>query len=248
MRILQILVTCLTSLQLTFGQSPTSLEKENPMTMGLDEKLLPYVNGNPYKADPRNQIEKENPMDFHNPEETSMQDVLEGFEALGLYINKFELGKFDKNYSIVLTSDEYEDGKLIGIDTLAQFSSTYVYFDSQKPYYDFLDKIKIITKVNGNKSDFHLKTYAMSTKNVIELNRKNKNSTFHWRTYKETSWKLNKKVPLMVFASSWRDEAYGFERFCGVMHLTENGKYTNELLSFSPAYAIISYRVTPDSN
>lgn len=51
---------------------------------------------------------------------------------------------------------------------------------------------------------------------------------------------MGKKIPLMVFASSWKDETYGFERFCGVAYLTENGEYTNQLLTQSPSYIVIS--------
>ncbi len=197
-----------------------------------------------FKVDLRTQLEKENPMKIYNNEETSMLDLLEVMETLGIKINKFELGKFDKKYNMVLLSDKYDKGKLVKTDTLAQFGSTYHYYESGKPYYDFIDKIKIITKDNDTKSELFIKTYSFSRKAGVELNRTSENSFFNWRSYSETNWELNKKIPLMVFASSWKDEKYGFDRFCGVAHLTYNEKETNELLALSPSYVMIYYKVS----
>jgi len=199
--------------------------------------------GQDFKVDPRTQMEKENPMGLHEPEKTSMLDVLEVIEIQGITINKIEFGKFDKNYNIILLSDKYDKGKLVKTDTLAQFESTYRYYEEDKPYYDFMDKIKIITKTDDTKSELHIKTYNFVTKAEIELKRMNENSFFNWRSYKKTDWELDKKIPIMVFASSWKDEKYGFDRFCGVAFLTDNGKDTNELLELSPSYSMIYYQV-----
>jgi hypothetical protein len=49
---------------------------------------------------------------------------------------------------------------------------------------------------------------------------------------------------LLIFASSWKDKTYNFHRFCGVVSLKENDKQTNELLTSSPKYYLISYKVT----
>ena len=197
-----------------------------------------------FKVDPRTQLEKENAMGFYNPENTSTLDLLEALEIQGITIHKIELGKFDKNYSIMLLTDRYDSGKLVKTDTLAQFESTYRYYEADTPYLDFLDKIKIITNTTDNQSELHLRTYNLGAKAKIELKRSNENSFFNWRSYKNTTWELNKKIPLLVFASSWKDEKYGFDRFCGVAFLTENGKGTNELLAFSPSYATIYYQVS----
>lgn len=146
----------------------------------------------------------------------------------------------------MLFSDKYDNGTLVKTDTLGKFESTYRYYEAETPYYDFVDRIKIITKDNDAKSELFIKTYAFSLKTVIELKRSNKNSFFNWRNYKNTDWKLNKNIPLMVFASSWKDEKYGFDRFCGAAHLTENGKDTNELLAMSPSYVMIYYQVSEE--
>ena len=200
--------------------------------------------GQEFKIDPRTTLEKENPMKTYNPEETTMLDLLEAIETQGIRINKFELGKFDKNYNILLLSDKYDHGKLIKTDTLSLFESSYHYYESDKLYHDFLSNIKIITNDNDTKSDLYIKTYSFSSNAAVELKRANENSFFNWRSYYKTNWELNKKIPLMVFASSWKDKKYGFDRFCGVTHLTDNGEATNELLDLSPSYVMIYYRVT----
>lgn len=199
--------------------------------------------GQEFKMDSRTQLEKENPLDIFNPQETSILDLLEVMEAQGIKVNKFEFGKFDKNYNILLLSDLYDNGHLVQTDTLSFFESTYRYYVGDKPYQDFLDKIKIITIDDGAKSELHIKTYSFGSKKEVQLKRTNENSFFNWRSYKNTDWELDKKIPLMVFASSWKDQDYGFDRFCGVAHLTENGKDTNELLSLSPSYVMIYYEV-----
>ena len=48
----------------------------------------------------------------------------------------------------------------------------------------------------------------------------------------------------MIFTSSWFDENIGLHRFCGVVHLTENDEKTRELLSKSPHYFLLEYKVT----
>ena len=199
--------------------------------------------GQEFKVDHRTQLEKENPMNRFHPEKTSMLDLLEVIEIQGITINKFEFGKFNKQYNIILLSDQYENGDFIKTDTLSQFESTYHYYKKGKPYFDFIDKIKIITKDKDTEIKLFIKSYSFSSEAKVELKRTSINSFFNWRRYKKTEWELDKKIPLMVFASSWKDEEYGFDRFCGVLYLTDNGKDTNELLALSPSYVVIYYRV-----
>ena len=151
-----------------------------------------------FKVDERTQMEKEDPMKIYNLDETSILDLLEMIEVQGVRMNKFEFGNFDKDYKILLLSDKYDSGNLIKTDTLGQFESTYRYYEEEKPYYDYMDKIKIITKDDDTKSELFIKTYAFSSKAQIELKRTNKNSFFNWRNYKNTDWKLNKKIPLIL--------------------------------------------------
>lgn len=202
--------------------------------------------GQKFRADPREQVEKEDPTDMFSDKETTTLDFLEALEILGIGINKFDLGKFDKSYDIFLIGDTYYHGNLIKKDTLGQFGSTYRYYESntsETPYFDYLDKIKIITKDSENKSEIYIRTYNFGSKMKLELKRDHENSFFNWRRYTQTAWQLNKDIPLLVFASSWTDKEYGFDRFCGVAHLTDNGEETNELLTLSPSYIKIYYTV-----
>lgn len=196
-----------------------------------------------FKTDSRTPLEKEDPMSEYNTQNTTMLDFLKTIEIQGIKINNFKLGKFNKNYNIMLMSDKYEQGQLIKTDTLLLFENTYRYQESGKIYTDFLSSIKTITKKEKTKSELHIMTYSFSSKVEIELKRTNENSFFNWRTYSNTNWKLNKKIPLMIYASSWEDKKYGVERFCGVRYLTDNGEYTNDLLNSSPSYVIIYYSV-----
>lgn len=117
-----------------------------------------FLIGQEFKTDPRTQSEKEDPMKIHHPERTSTLDLLEAFEVQGIRINKFELGKFDKNYKILLLSDKFDDGILVATDTLGQFESMYRYREGENDYYDFIDKIKIITNDSDTKSQLQFRT------------------------------------------------------------------------------------------
>lgn len=202
--------------------------------------------GQEFKVDHRIQIEKENPMKTYYPEAISMLDLLKIIEIQGIKINKIEFAKFDKSYNITLLSEKYNNGILTKTDTLSQFKSTYHYYEGGKPYYDFNDKLTIITKDDGAVSKLFIQGYDFKTEAIIELKQTNENSQFNWRSYRKTDWKLDKKIPLLIFASTWKDEKYGFERFCGVVHLKENEEGTNELLAFSPSYAIIYYQISEE--
>lgn len=43
-----------------------------------------------FKIDPRTQMEKENPMEIHHPDETTILDLLEMMEVQGIRMNKFD--------------------------------------------------------------------------------------------------------------------------------------------------------------
>ncbi len=229
-----------------YTQTNTSMKKTFALIF-LFFCINPYLKSQEFKVDTRLQFEREDPLNIYENEKMTPLDILQAMEVLGIQIHKFDLGKFDGEYDIQLLSEKYKDGKLLKTDTIAQFESIYRYYESsdqEAPYYDYMNQIKLITKDSANKSRIHIKTLPMSTYADIELDKANEYSFFIWRRYKNTEWKLEKKIPLMIYASSWRDEKYGYERFCGVATLSENEKYTNELLDFSPNYVMITYRAT----
>jgi hypothetical protein len=170
---------------------------------------------------------------------------LQALEISGIAINKFHIGTFDKKYNFLIIVDEYKDGKNIKSDTILNNDNEYIYFaKGEKEYYtNYIDQIKIFSKVEDTTVIFHFSTYGMRFKKEIHFMKEDKESFYNFRSYLDTKWCLNEKVPLLVYASSWKDEKHGFQRFCGVVNLTRNNKETDELLSSSPHYYSISYLV-----
>lgn len=197
-----------------------------------------------YKIDNRTQEQKEH--SISDIKDISLSDLVEILKFQGIEINKFKLGKFNKRYRLFLIADEYLYGKIISSDTIVNQSNTYYHFESEKPFYDFIDQITIITKdvPKEKKSELLIKTHGFSMNWFLEMKNMEKENVLYWRKYTNTKWELNKKIPLLIYASSWLDKKYGVRRFCGVRFLKENDEGTNELLNFSPNYVKISYLVS----
>ncbi len=205
------------------------------------------VEGQKQKADLRPVFQKEDPFNKFQAEEVTRLDILHAFDAIDVGIYKFDLGKFDQAYQLYVFADTYENGKLTSIDTLFSETNEYIYFEAGEKDYrvDLYDQIKIITRQDENTSELRINTYAFSLKREVKLKQWEEEQFFNWRAYGDTYWKLNEKIPMLVFASSWKDKRYGFQRFCGVVVLDNEEKDTWELLNNSPTYAVISYKVVP---
>jgi hypothetical protein len=184
---------------------------------------------------------------MYNVSEITTLDLLEALDLASIRIFKFGLGSFDKEYKFQIFADEYLDGKLVNTDTLLDHTNVYGFFIEEDYFPGFIDQLKIFTKTEENQSELRLNTYAFSIKKEVSLNINDERQFFIWREYKDATWKLNQKVPLLVFASSWLDKKYDFHRFCGVVKLAENEKDTKELLKSSPNYITISYKVSEKS-
>ena len=100
------------------------------------------------------------------------------------------------------------------------------------------------TKTDENLSTLYIKTYSFETTKKIKLDKTDSLQFFNWREYEKTNWKLNEKIPLLIFASSWLDKEYNVHRFCGVVNLKENDSSTQELLTKSPNYIVINYKIS----
>lgn len=172
-------------------------------------------------------------------------DILQALEMLGIQIHKFKLGKFDQEYELIILLQKYHQGKLEKTDTIMNTWNTYPHFDENgTEYFDYIKEINIITNALEEKSDVKVITGRQTQNSYkIDLPKSNGITFFEWREYKNTKWKLNKKIPLLIYASSWRDENYDIERFCGVKYLEENSEGENEIFKYSPNYAIISYKI-----
>lgn len=198
------------------------------------------------KTDHGTQIQKEDGNNLYKSDKITDLDLLQALEVLNVRINKFYIGKFDKKYNLCMMIDEYVDGEITKTDTVFSEDNQYHYYEKGKSgyYLDFIDQFKIFTKTDDDKFTLHFNSYKFTTKKEVKYSKNDKRQFFNWRNYIESEWKLNKKVPLMVFASSWEDKKYGFHRFCGVVHLSMNDEGTEELLSLSPNYFVVSYQVT----
>jgi len=197
------------------------------------------------KKDTRSQLMKDDDMNEYNSELVSNLDLIESLELAGIRNFKFKLAEFDKKYNILLTVDEFESGKLVKSDTLMDESNEYDYYEVHGTTYfvDYFDQIKIFTKEGQNKLTLQIKTYSMSLNKVLSYKYIDENQYFNLRRYKNTAWQINKKIPLLVYASSWKDER-GNERFCGAVNMVENEKFTERIISSSPHYFLISYKVS----
>lgn len=197
-----------------------------------------------YKIDKRSQMERE-----HRDTDLDgigLADIVEVLKSQHIEINKFKIGKFDKRYKMQLVADEYLNGKIISSKVVANMSNTYTHFESDKPFYDFIDQLTIITNYNPKEKEtkLNIKTYAFEMSNFLVMKNTEKDSGLYWRRYTDTNWELNKKVPLLICASSWFDPEINMHRFCGVNTLKVNDAGTNELLNKSPNYVIYSLLVS----
>jgi hypothetical protein len=193
--------------------------------------------------DNRTQLQKEDSFNLYNQEDITTLDMLEALDLASIRIHKFALGRFDKKYNLQIIADEYYQGKIVNTDTLVDYNNTYLYWIDEKDYGGVIDQIKIFTKTDNNQAELMIKTYSMSTRKEVSLDIEDERQFFVWRAFENAEWKLEQKVPLLVFASSWLDKKYDFHRFCGVMKLNEGERDTKKLFRDSPNYILISYRV-----
>jgi hypothetical protein len=194
--------------------------------------------------DNRTQTEKEDSNDMYNQSKMTTLDLLEALELASIRVHKFDIGTFDKEYKLEIFADEYVNGKLIKTDTLVNYTNDYGFWIDGEYNQGFIDQIKIFTKTDENQSTLNIRTYALETTKEINLGKTDNRQFYNWREYEETKWKLNEKVPLLIFASSWLDKEYNFHRFCGVVNLKKNDERTQELLDYSPNYIVINYKVS----
>jgi hypothetical protein len=195
-------------------------------------------------SDTRSQLEKEDSNNAYGQEKITKLDLLEALDLASIRIHKFALGEFDKEYNLRIVADEYYQGKIVNTVTLLDENNLYSYWVDGKHYPGYIDQIKVFSKTEDNQAVLLIKTYALSTKKEISLTREDERQFFNWREFEKTPWEIDKKVPLLIFASSWLDKKHDFHRFCGVVMLNEGDKETKQLLRSSPNYIIISYQVS----
>lgn len=196
-----------------------------------------------YKSDNRHQILKEDSDNQFQSDLINNLDLLEALNFAGISINKFDLGVFDKTYQFLIIQEEFKDGKIIKTDTIFEGENTYDYYlKGKKDYFTaYIDQIKVFTQLKDTTLMMKFSTYGISIIKTIHFQISDKDVFYNLRKYIDTKWKLNDKIPLLVFASSWEDKEWGFQRFCGVTNLSRDNKETDELLNSSPHYYVFSY-------
>lgn len=206
-----------------------------------------HVQAQKVKPDSRIPILKEDGLNRYRSNEITQLDLLQALDFMGVRVQKFNLGRFDQKYQLHILAETYEKGEIVKTDTLLAGDNQYHYYErGEKNYFlDYIDQLKFISKSEDNRSEVRLHTYAFSTKMEIELEKWDDQQFYNWRFFTDAHWELDKKIPLMVFASSWKDKRHDFHRFCGVVNLEEGDKGTEELLQESPTYVMFSYQVSP---
>ncbi len=200
-----------------------------------------------YRKDTRTQLAKEDPSMRFKANPINNADLLRVLEQLGIHIYKFDIGKFDRKYNILLTMDEYVDGKKIATKEIMHWNNVYTYsIDSVNSgnsvlFYDYIDQLSFYIKQNNATAFIEITAYSGTGGVIVEEQRNREDQFYSCRYYTDTQWIFNEDVPLLVYASSWFDEG---ERFCGATVLSKNDEDTNKLLNSSPHYFSFSFKVT----
>jgi hypothetical protein len=171
-------------------------------------------------------------------------DFLQAMELIGLKIHKFDIGTFNQEYSLHFILKEYSNGEIVTTDTIMNIDNTYSFYEGDVRYLDFINQIKIFTQQEKDQLKIKISTYGKSLQTKIDYEVSDIDQNYFVRYYSNTSWVENTDIPLFVFASSWKDEKYGFYRFCGSTQLDDKDDDTKTLLKLSPHYFKWSYIIS----
>ncbi len=199
-----------------------------------------------FKEDSRTQVQKEDSNNKYESEEITNLDLLQALEFAGIKVNKFNIGTFDKKYKFEVMVDEYKQGSIVNSDTILSYNNEYVFYPKQDTnyYINYFDQIKVISKIEDTVLTMQFSTYSMGFRHKINYSKASEETYYRFRTYNDTKWKLNKKVPLFIYASSWEDKDSKYQTFCGVVSLSEGDSRTIQLLDSSPHYYIVNYKIS----
>lgn len=173
----------------------------------------------------------------------NQKDIIEALKMSGIGIHKFSIGEFDQKYKITFFIDEYKSGSLIQEKVLYKGSNTYKDFDENGvEQTGYLSQIRIITKEDDKKCKLSIYLKGITLNRQFSFKKTYNRQFFRWIPYANTSYKINHKVPIMSYISSWKDKK-GYIRHCGIRKLIENSIDTKSFFSKSPNYFIISYLI-----
>ena len=202
-----------------------------------------------YKKDPRPQERRDDHYNSYQAEDITKLDILKGLEFAGVSIKKIKLKPFDKKYNLEVSVDEYVKGEKVNTRHIFRGDNTYrhmtdsTWTENTVFYTDYIDKMTFYLKAQEDGVMMRFCSYAMEYVQKLENKKEREHQFYIPRHYSKTDYKLGESVPLFVYASSWHDEKYNIERFCGVQDLSLDPEGTKELLDESPHYYVISYKV-----
>ena len=203
-----------------------------------------------YKKDLRSQNEKEDIFNLYQASAITNYEILKALQKAGVTICKFFLPTFEKEQSIIIALDEYIDGKIVSTKEMYRGNNTYVYFtdsiptEETIPYVDYLEQLVFYTEEKEDKAILTSSTYSGESRVMLAKRTSRENQFYNLRRYGKMNWILDKKIPLFIYASSWSDNNGDVERFCGAADLSFDEELTQELLTSSPHYFIISCTIS----
>jgi len=197
-----------------------------------------------FKSDPRSQNKKEDRHNIYESDKITNLDILQALDLFGIKIHKFNIGVFDKEFKISLVIEEYSKSVIIETDTIFNGRNTYSFYENDSRFNDFITQLKVFTEQKTNQLKLKIVTNGWSFQRNFDYAIKEKDQFYNLRYYSNSQWQIDKKVPLLVFASSWKHKKYDIQRFCGAAQLNEEDAETKALLNLSPHYFKLSYIVS----
>jgi hypothetical protein len=200
------------------------------------------VNGQ-YRKDLHSQDEKQDKYDRYQIDRINKLNLIKALELAGIRIFSFPLKPFDKEYKLHIYLTEFLNGEKVNDAENINFANNntniYTHFDKAENhprnyYIDYIESINFYTKEADSISLLSLETYALQLTMPLKHKKTRDSQFYNWRSYSKTDWVLNEEISLLVYASSWYDEEFHVERFCGTVDLSSSFKDTKELLDSSP--------------
>jgi hypothetical protein len=219
-------------------------------------KLLPFIActiislnsySQNFRKDTRPDSVKEDYMDNYQASQISKVDLLSALDNLGVRVFNCQLlPRFIKTYKLTVDLDEFVNGKIISTkDISPDEKNLYFFWDQDKQYADYINKIKLITRDADSVSVLTIDIMGNTTGGIrLKKHLGRKHQFYLWRRFSITNWTLNTKVPMLVYSSSWYDKRFDIERSCGAVDLSKDKAATKELIDNSPHYFLISYRIS----
>lgn len=200
-----------------------------------------------FKKDLRPDSVKEDHFDEYQADQISKVDLLRALNSLGVRVFNCQLlPRFTKTYKLTVDVDEFVNGKLINTRNVSpNEKNIYFFWEKDKQYADYADKIKIIARDADSVSMLSVDIMGNATGGIkLKKHLDRSNQWYGWRRFSETNWTLNAKIPMLVYSSSWYDKQFNVERSCGAVDLSKDKAATKELLDNSSHYFLISYIIS----